>query len=306
MNDIRRDDSYAHNHPPVGSNAAEKALIVAFSLNLAFLIIELVAGIFANSLALLSDAGHMVSDIASLGLALFAERISRIKPAGIYTFGFKRAPVLGAFGNSLALLAIVGIIFWKAGERLYESPEISSIPVLIVGVAGLFVNLASALWLHRSGEKSVNIKGAILHLLADALGSIGAIVSSLVMLFSGWTPIDSIVSFLIGGLILMGTVPLLAETTKVLLQAAPTKIDVARLREAIRKLDEVEELLDLHLWELNTGQLVLTAVLITADCSVSSAEETSDRLREMLKREYGVEHSTFEWRTSSQNITPCE
>jgi cobalt-zinc-cadmium efflux system protein len=300
---------HQHHHHIAGAekgSAAERALWLALWLNLAFLLIEVGAGLWANSLALLSDAGHMVSDVAALGLALMAERLARVQPGGAYTFGLKRVPVLGAFGNALALFVIVILIFHHAVARLSEPVQVGGWSVLVVGLAGLAVNLISAWKLHASGDKGLNVRGAILHMAADALGSVGAVVTAIVILTTGWTPIDSIMSIFIGLLILIGTWPLLRDATRVLLQAAPADVNVRRIRELITENKDVEQLIDLHVWEINSGQVVLSATLVSGCRPLSELTRVSDSLRKMVREEFNVDHATFEWVTPEAAEAGCE
>jgi cobalt-zinc-cadmium efflux system protein len=257
-------------------------------------------GLFANSLALLSDAGHMLSDVAALLLAVLALRFARSNPGGSFTFGLRRLPVLGAFGNAFSLLAIVAIIFWEAGQRLVAPAPVLGWPVLGAGVVGLLVNGVSAWLLLRSGDGSLNVRGAVLHLLADALGSLGAILSAAVLLLTGWAAIDPLISVVIGLLILFGTLPVLRDSLKVLLQAAPARLDLDRLRQLLVAEEAVLRVEDLHVWELDSGQVVLTVRLICdpARGGLAELQDAADRLRERLAQEQGIGHATFEWRSS--------
>jgi cobalt-zinc-cadmium efflux system protein len=292
---------HGHHH-----GAAERALWVAFVLNLVFLVIELVVGVWTNSLALLSDAGHMISDVAALGIALVAQRLARVRPGGGYTFGLKRVPVLGAFGNALALVVIAGFITWEAFERL-ESPEaVMAAPVLIVGIAGLVVNLVSAWWLHRESKGNLNVRGAFLHMMADALGSVGAIVAAVVIMTTGWVPIDAVVSMVIAALILLGTWPLLRDSTRVLLQTAPAGIDIDELTHELCGVPEVEGAHHIHVWEVDTGFIILTATLVACGTDLSELDRAADALRERLREKYGIHHATFEWRTGGDDLGRCD
>jgi cobalt-zinc-cadmium efflux system protein len=294
------------NGQPNGGSNVVRALWVAFLLNLAFLFIEVVVGIWSDSLALLSDAGHMVADVAALAFALVAERLASSRPGGAFTFGLRRMPVLGAFGNALTLLLIAGLILWEAWQRLRNPPEVAAWPVLVAGVAGLLVNLVSAWWLHRTTSRSLNVRGAVLHLLADALGSVGAIAVAVVLLTTAWAPIDALVSAFIAALILYGTWPLLRDSAKVLLQSAPARIPMERLREALRASPRVQRILDLHVWEIDAGLVVLTATLVAASCSLGEIEQATDQLRRTLGESFGIAHATFEWRTPEGCTEGCE
>lgn len=291
-----------HHHKTIG----ERALWLAFWLNLAFLILELVVGLLANSLALLSDAGHMVSDVLALAIALVAQRLGRVGPTGSFTFGLKRVPVLGAFGNALALLVIALFILWEAWGRFQAPQEVIGWPVLVAGVAGLFVNVISAWWLHKSGDKSLNIRGALLHLAADALGSLGAIIAGVVLMTTGWLPIDAVVSVVIAVLIIIGAIPLLRDTVKVLLQSAPAGLDMQKLRETIEAGSGVQKIEDLHVWEVDAGRVVLSAILVTTNCMLADLEASAADLRQKLHDDFGIEHSTFEWRTPDGQGGECK
>jgi cobalt-zinc-cadmium efflux system protein len=292
-----------HDHAHFNSEMAERALWVAFLLNLAFLVIEVGIGLWTNSLALLSDAGHMVSDVAALAIALVAQRLARARPGSGYTFGLKRVPVLGAFGNALALVAIAALILWEAWRRVEHPQEVLAWPVLIAGVAGLLVNVVSAWWLHRSGGGSLNIRGAFIHLVADALGSLGAIVAAVVLMTTGWIYIDALVSALIAGLILLATWPLLRDSTRVLLQRAPKGIDMEGVKKVLCSPEPVQGAHHVHIWEIDAGWVILTAILVTDLHELAPLERLADELRGKLHDDFGIEHATFEWRTcESENI----
>jgi cobalt-zinc-cadmium efflux system protein len=295
-------DSHGQHHEPVG----ERALWLAFWLNLAFLIVELAVGLLANSLALLSDAGHMVSDVVALAIALVAQRLGRVGATGSFTFGLRRVPVLGALSNALALFVIALFILWEAWGRFQAPQQVIGWPVLVAGAAGLLVNVISAWWLHKSGDQSLNIRGALLHLLADALGSLGAIIAGVVLMTTGWLPVDAIVSVVIAVLILIGALPLLRDTVKVLLQSAPAGLDMHKLREIVESGPGVQKIDDLHVWEIDAGRVVLSAILVTGNCLLADLETAAADLRRKLQDDFGIEHSTFEWRTPEGSKGECE
>jgi cobalt-zinc-cadmium efflux system protein len=292
--------------PSRGSERVERALWVALLLNLGFLLVEVGVGIWADSLALLSDAGHMVADVAALAFALVAQRLSRREANGAYTFGLRRMPVLGAFGNALTLLFIAGMILWEAWQRLRNPPAVAAWPVLIAGVTGLLVNLISAWWLHRSTSENLNVRGAVLHLLADALGSVGAIAVAIVLMTTGWRPVDAVVSAFIAALILIATWPLLRDSARVLLQRAPDRIPVERLRAIIQECPQVRRILDLHVWEIDAGLSVLTATVMAEACTLRDTDRATDGLRRRLAEELGIKHATFEWRSLEGSTEGCE
>jgi len=268
---------------------------VALLLNASFLVVELVVGLLANSLALLSDAGHMTSDVAALALALVAQRLARAVPGPGFTFGLRRVPVLGALGNALSLLIIAALVLAEAYQRMLAPPPVPGWPVLAAGVAGLGVNLVSAWYLHRSADRSLNVRGAMLHLFADALGSMGVIAAALVLLATGWAPIDPLISAGIGLLLIVSTWPLLRDTIRVLLQGTPGHLDLERLRALLTQSPPVCSVADLHLWQIDAGQVVLTAVLVTDRTALPELDAASQTLKARLRDELGIHHATFEW-----------
>jgi cation diffusion facilitator family transporter len=301
----------AHAHPHglsarPASEKLERALWFALWLNLAFLGVEVVLGLLADSLALLSDAGHMFFDVAALAIGLVTERLSRGQPGGSYTFGLKRLPVLGAFSNAIGLLLIVVVIVWEAFSRLRNPPEVQGTVVLITGFAGLFVNVLSAWWLHAASNHSINARGVALHLLADALGSLGAIVAAVVLITTGWLPIDAVISLLIAVLIVVGTWPLLRDSAKVLLQSAPAHIDLAHVRQTLCASPIVQSTLDLHVWEIDAGLTILTADLATACKTVAELEAVTVELRNKLQTDFGIQHVTIQWHTAGNAPGGCE
>lgn len=298
---------HGHDHGhAAGHGSAERALWWALSLNAGFLVVEAVAGWWSNSLALLSDAGHMLTDVGALALALAASRLSHRRGNDEYTYGLHRFPIMGGLINAASLLVVVVLIVREAVERLWVPVEVDAWPVLLVGSVGLVVNGVSAWVLHRSGEQDVNIRGAMLHLFADALGSVAAIASAVVLMTSGWILVDPLLSLVIAGLVLWGSLPLLRETFAVMLERAPQDIPVASVRRVLDAHPQVHEVLDLHVWQVGPGQSVLTAVLSSASGgSVQSSAAAADELREQLG-ELGISHVTIEWRhPTSPAPSPC-
>ncbi|GAB5546593.1 MAG: cation diffusion facilitator family transporter [Sandaracinaceae bacterium] len=286
----------SHDHDHHHGPTPERALWVAIVLNGAFLVLEAVAGWWLDSLALLADAGHMVSDVGALTVALIAVRLRHRKPNDGYTFGLRRAPVLGGLINAVALVAIVVFICVEAMDRFAAPPTPDGVGVLVTGVAGLAVNLVSAWYLARSRDRSVNTRGAILHLLADALGSVAAIVSAVALLAWNAPLADPIASVVIAVLILVGSTPLLRDTVRILLQRAPSDLDVNELRTVLEAEPSVRSVNDLHLWELASGEPVLSAMLIVDEEGLLEANRLCDRLRATLRKRFEVGHATLECR----------
>ncbi|MFT5458405.1 MAG: cobalt-zinc-cadmium efflux system protein, partial [Myxococcota bacterium] len=250
---------HGHDHHHGDSRGA---LLFALVLNGAFLVVEGGVGWWTGSLALLSDAVHMVGDVAALIIALGAAQVARERPGPDRTFGMRRAEVLGGFVNALAMLLAVAWIVWEAGSRLLAGvPEVAGMPILIVGVVGLAINLGSVAVLLRSGNDDLNVRGALLHMAADALGSVGAIIAA-VFVLAGVPAADPIVSVGIAVLVLWSTVHLLRDTGRVLLQLPPPGVDSRDLRTLLAEVPGVASVHDLHLWTLDGNTPIVTAHLV--------------------------------------------
>jgi cobalt-zinc-cadmium efflux system protein len=269
---------------------------MAFGINAVFLVVEVVGGIIANSLALLADAGHMLTDVAALALAIFVARLARTLPTPKRTFGLLRAEVLGAFINGAALVAIVGVIFWQAWKRLGTAESIDGPLMLIVALLGFAANAVSASILYGDRRENVNIRGAYLHMLADMLGSIGAIIAGVVIYFTGWTLIDPIASVVIGIFILVGSWNLLVETSGILLEATPQNIDYTAVEKALLDVGHISSIHDLHIWTISSGIPALSVhVQLTPDCSDTAHWQVCLRdVQTMLHDRFGIEHSTLQ------------
>lgn len=286
-------DHAGHHHGPT----PERALWVALGLNGAFMLLEAIVGWWTQSLALLADAGHMVSDVFALALALFVVRLGRRQASTAFTFGLRRAPVLGALFNALSLIVIVIFITIEAIPRFAAPPSLSGSTILWTGAAGLFVNLMSAWYLARSGDRSVNTRGAMLHLLADALGSVAAIIAGLAAIW-GIPLADPVASVVIAGFILLGTLPLLRDTVLVLMQRAPAVVDVDMVRMLIEARDEITEIAELHVWAIDSNAPVLTAVVQLRTDALGVATALVDALRIELAEKFHIEHVTVECRNT--------
>ncbi len=275
-------------------------LLWALSINLVFLVIEVVGGILTNSLALLADAGHMLIDVGALALALFVGRIALRPATPARTFGLLRAEVLGAFVNGATLVLIVGLIFWEAWKRVGQVKEVDGPFMLLVAVLGLMANLGSAAILAKARETNVNVRGAYLHMVADALGSIGAIIAGAVIWATAWYPVDSIASVVIGLLILWSSWGFLKETMNILLEATPEHIDFMEVKNALEEMEHIDEVHDLHIWTITSGMTILSAHIYLSSCCADSNhwQECLVGAQKMLKERFGIEHTTLQVETS--------
>lgn len=281
----------AHSHAPA-PDADRRWLSAALGLILAFMVVEVVAGFLADSLALLSDAAHMLTDAGSIGLALVAARLAARPPGGRFTFGLGRAEILSAQVNGAALLVLAGVIAWEAVQRLGNPPEVEGAIVLVVGLAGAGVNVGAAWALSRAERRSLNVEGARAHVLTDLYASLGAALAGLLVLTTGFERADVIVALLVAALMVRSGFSLLGQATAVLLEAAPRGLDPDAIGHALAAQPGVREVHDLHVWEVTSGFPALSAHVLVppdADCHARRAE-----LELMLAERFGLEHVTLQ------------
>lgn len=278
-----------HDH---GRGAARRALAIVFVLTSAFIVAEIVGGLITGSLALLADAGHMLSDALSLGISLFAIWLAGRPATPNRSFGYKRAEILAVLFNGITLVAISAWIFVEAYRRFSEPSEVLGGWMLAVAVLGLLVNIAGVMILSRSGGESLNVQGALRHVLADVFGSVGAILAALVILATGWRYADPVISVLIGLLVLGSSWRLLRDSTNILLEGTPPGIDGARVGNSMAGLQGVKEVHDLHIWTITSGFPALSAHVLVGydeDCHARRRD-----LEELLAHEYGIKHTTLQ------------
>lgn len=292
-------DSPPHSHARGGPghdhrSASRRSLIFSLVLISGYMVAEIVGGLISGSLALLADAGHMVTDAAAIGLALMALWISG-RPASIErTFGFQRTEVLAAMLNALGLWLIAAWIFFEASRRFQDSPEVSGGLMLGIGAVGLAVNLAAAWVLHRSAGLSLNVEGAYLHVVADLLGSVVVVAASVLIIGFGWNIVDPVFSVIIGVLILFSSWRLLSKVVHVLMEGTPAHLDLHQLCGRLEELEGVTGVHDIHAWSITTGYEALSAH-VTADTAVmTNPNQVLDRLRDIASTEFGIAHVTIQ------------
>ncbi|HEX9145662.1 MAG TPA: cation diffusion facilitator family transporter [Candidatus Binatia bacterium] len=270
----------------------------ALGLSAVYFFAELIAGFLTNSLALLSDAGHMVTDVAALALSLFAFRMAR-RPATLSsTFGFHRFEILAALFNGLMLWLIVGVILTAAYTRLLQPPRVDSEGMLIVAVLGLVINVASGAILYGAHHRNLNLRGAFLHVVSDAMGSVGAIAAGLIMLATQWYLADPLISIFIGVLILYSSWSLVKDSLSVLMQAVPKGIDPEEVRKTIEAVAGVSKVHDLHIWAVTSDIFTLSAHAVVDNGGDFHA--VLNGIEETLKERYNIEHVTIQLETESR------
>jgi cobalt-zinc-cadmium efflux system protein len=291
---------HGHEHGPAGGpkSSASRRLLVCFLLTATFMVVEALAGVWTNSLALLSDAFHMLSDAGALGLAAFAARASLRRPTPEKTYGYKRLEVLAAFANAL-LLAVLGVgVGAKALMRLGNPAPVDAEPMLVVAALGLALNVGIFLWLHLAeGERNLNEEGALWHVLGDALGSIAALVAGFIMLRTGWMRADALAGLFTAVILLFGAQRVLRKSAHILVEGAPEGVDAGALRAAMEAHPGVRAVHDLHLWTLTGRDLYLSAH-VEPDPSFETGTVTAT-LRRELETRFAARHVTLQ-------VGPCD
>lgn len=270
----------------------------ALAISVLYFFAELIAGFLTNSLALLSDAGHMLSDVGAMALSLFAFRMAQRPATHHSTFGFHRVEILAALFNGLTLWLIVGVIFAAAYQRFFHPPVVESYGMMIVAVFGLAVNIAAAVILHAGHHRSLNMRGAFLHVLSDAIGSVGAIAAGLIMMSTGWYLADPLVSVFIGALILFSSWSLIKDSLSVLMQAVPKGIRLEEVRETIESVDGVAKVHDLHVWAVTSDIYTLSAHAVVENGG--DFHQVLNGIEDTLKERFHIEHTTIQLETESR------
>ncbi|XXD10626.1 CDF family zinc transporter ZitB [Klebsiella sp. R445] len=285
----------AHAHTPsqTTDKGNEKRLLQAFIVTAGFMIIEAIGGVVSGSLALLADAGHMLTDSAALLFALLAVRFASRPPNTRHTFGWLRLTTLAAFVNAIALVVITILIVWEAIQRFNHPQPVAGTAMMVIAVAGLLANILAFWILHRgSEERNLNVRAAALHVLGDLLGSVGAIVAAIVIITTGWTPIDPILSVLVSCLVLRSAWRLLQESMNELLEGAPRSLDVEGLKRDLRRsVAEVRDVHHVHVWLVGEKTVMTLHVQVVPP---HDHDALLSRIQEFLHHKYAIEHVTVQ------------
>ena len=288
----------------LGENRVDNSrrLGIVLALTLVYIIIEIIGSLLANSLALLADAGHMLSDAGALGLSLLALWIAQMPATSSHTYGYYRTEILAALVNGAALIAVTIFIFMEAYQRIGKPPEIEGALMLGIAIGGLLINTLG-LWILNPGKsQNLNVRGARLHLAADALGSLGAIFAGVLIWVFGWNWADPIASVLISVLVVYSSWVLLKETVAVLMESAPGHIDVDEVRNVICRIADVRSAHDLHIWTITSGMVALSVHIVVA--GDRPARLVLAELREILHERFGIDHTTIQ--IESDQYEACE
>jgi len=286
--------------PLLGAVRQKQRLSLVLYLTTTYLIVEVVGGRLTGSLALLADAGHMLTDVGGLGLSLLAIRFAEKPATPQKTYGFYRAEILAALANALVLLVVSFFVLYEAYRRFAEPPEVRSLPMLLVAAVGLIVNLLGMWLLSGRSEKSLNVKGAYLEVMSDALSSVGVIVAGIIMLTTGWYLADPIISMAIGLFILPRTWSLLTQSVHILMEGAPPRLDVTSVEAAMRQVEGVREVHDLHVWTLTSGLDAISAHVVVD--LLDQGQAVLGGVRRVLRERFDIGHITIQIEGSSRLV----
>jgi len=287
-----------HSHPAAGSS---RTLAIAVILTLAFAVVEALAGWWSGSLALLGDAGHMVTDSVALLIAAAAARISLVPPSPRHSFGMARAELVAALVNAAFMLVVVGMLIAEGVSRLLEPVEVKGGAVALVAAVGLVLNLGVA-WVLSRGERNLNVRGAMLHVAGDVLGSIAALVSGVVVMLTGWTRVDPALTFVIAALIGFSSLRLAREALHGLMEGVPFHLSLPEIGKAMATVPGVVSVHDLHVWSISGKRVALSAHVVLARIDGWGAVLTD--LRALLRSRFGIEHVTLQPETPDPVVRP--
>jgi cobalt-zinc-cadmium efflux system protein len=285
------DHDHAHFEP---GKSLSKPLLIVLIITATFAIVELIGGLISNSLALLSDAGHMFTDIMALTLSLAAAIVSQRAATAKQTFGYLRLEILVALANGVALIFISILIMYEAVGRLSNPTSINSQLMLLVAIAGLAANIAGVFVLRERSKENLNVRGAFLHMLGDMLSSVGVIVAALLIFLFNWTIADPIISIAISLIILYGAAKLCQQSAYILLEFTPSHIDLSEVRTSLMRVPGVEDVHDIHAWTISSGVYALSAHLRVSDQPVSACSCIVKACEHLLESKYQIKHSTLQ------------
>ena len=301
------DHDHGHEHAhDLGqqSRGGKKDLLIALSITLLMMIVEVIGGVLSNSLALLSDAGHMLTDNLALLLSFFAMKFATMPATEKRTFGFYRLEILAALINGIILVVISLYIIYQAYLRMINPQRVEGILMLIVAVIGLVANIVGAIVLMKHSHSNLNIRGAYLHIVGDALSSVGVVVGGVIILYTGWYLIDPILSILISFVIIFGAWSLVKESVSILLESVPSHIDIETVATAISKVRGVREAYHIHVWTITSGVHAMSAHVLIDDQLVSRSRDLIDDIKTLLAEKFKILHSTIQLECERCDMNP--
>lgn len=282
-----------HNRPLKHVEASRLRWVIG--INGLMMVVEVVGGLLTNSLALLSDAGHMLTHLFALVMALLAVRIAARPTDEVRTFGYYRAEILAALFNALTIILIVGYIFYGAVHQFMHPEPIRAREMFLIAVAGLVANLAGAFLLHGVTGHDINLRGAFVHLLSDTISSVAIVIGGVVIVYTDWFWIDTLLSLIIGGVVLAWGLNLLVDSMHVLLESTPRNLSVPEICSAIKEVPGVQEVHDVHVWEISSQMYTMTGHLLVRDMSVRETQRILDAVNRLLHERFQIGHTTFQF-----------
>ena len=286
--------THSHSHLREAAKQTTTRLSWSLFLTLAFVVVEAAAGVFSNSLALLTDAAHNLTDVIALGLSWFAIRITAQPANARKTYGYHRAGILVALVNSTTLVLISIGIFYEAYKRFISPPEVQSGILIGVGLVAVVVNLVTAMLVHRGSESDLNLRSTFVHLMGDVISTVGAVIAGILIFFTGANWLDPLVSVLIGFLILYNAWGILQETVEILLESTPRDVDLKKMVSEITEVDGVLGVHDLHVWSLTRNLRTMSAHILTEDISISAGTRIQSTINELVYHRYNISHATLQ------------
>ena len=283
-----------HQHEEHAHTLAGRPLKITLILVLVIMVAEVIGGILSNSLALLSDAGHMLTDALALGLSLFAMNLARRPATATRTYGYHRAEIMAALVNGTVLVLVSVFIFYEAFQRFNTLPAVKSPLMLAVAFIGLVANLIGMALLKRGSRKSINVRAAFWHVIGDTLSSVGVIIAGVIIYFTGWSVADPILAVVIGVVILWGAVRIVRESVDVLLESVPPHVEIEKVTAAVKAVPGVADLHDIHIWTITSGIYALSAHLSIADQTVSQSCDIVTKVNQVLAENFNITHTTLQ------------
>jgi cobalt-zinc-cadmium efflux system protein len=285
---------HAHTHFNEITQQTVRRLALSLSITLLFVFVEIAAGVFANSLALLTDAAHNFTDVLALGLSWWALRLTSQPANQEKTYGYHRAGILAALANSTTLVIIALGIFYEAYQRFINPPQVRADVLIGVGVVAVVINVVTALLVRRGAEHDLNIRAAFIHLMGDVMSTVGAVIAGVIIRFTNWNWMDPLVSVLIGVLILWSAWSIVRESVDILMESTPTDIDMDAMVRDISAVEGVRGVHDLHVWSITRGMRTLSAHLVTDDLPISEGTSIQTSVNEVLYHNYNINHATLQ------------